>query len=213
MMTCIPIGGLANRINAITAAIDFCIDHCLKLKILWFKDLGMGAAFHDLFTLSEEAGEVEVVDAQWYHYFYDRPRKRTLWLPWIYQQIKFDARFYEKEVYSQTPFVQWFSCHPDCRSLYVVHCQRFYTGGSRSHYLSPIEAIRKEIEKRVSVLPDHTIGFHIRRTDHLQSIHESPVSLFIEKMKEEVGKDPAVYFYVASDAAEVKKHLLTSGGG
>jgi hypothetical protein len=212
-MTCIPIGGLANRSSTIIAAIDFCKDYHLKLKIIWFKDWGMGAAFRDLFTVSEEAGEVEIVDAHWYHYFLDRPRKRTLWLPWIYQRIKFDACFYEKELYRQIPFEQWFEQHSDSRSFYVVNYMRFYNKGYSFRYLFPIESIQEEIEKQVNELPNHTIGIHIRRTDNVQAIQKSPVSLFIEKMKEEMEKDPAVYFYVASDSMEVKETLINNMGG
>ena len=45
-LTLIPIGGLANRFNAITSAIAFCRDYHIKLRVIWFKDKGMGANFH-----------------------------------------------------------------------------------------------------------------------------------------------------------------------
>jgi hypothetical protein len=63
-MTLNPFGGLANRIYAITSSIGFCEKNNRKLKVIWFKDWGMGADFHRLFTLPEGAGNVEVVDAK-----------------------------------------------------------------------------------------------------------------------------------------------------
>jgi hypothetical protein len=207
-LTFIPFGGLANRINAITSAIDFCADNNLKLKIIWFKDRGMGANFYDLFTPSPKMTNVEIVDAQWYHYIYDRPRKRNLWLPWIYQRLMFDTRFYEKELAAQKPFEQWFQRHSNKRSLYVIHCQKFYTNNNSSHHLYPIDSIQAKINSRLHILPSHTTGIHIRRTDHTKSINESPLSLFIEKMKAEIEKEPASHFYVASDSIEDKKELI-----
>ena len=57
-LTLIPIGGLANRFNAITSAIAFCRDYHIKLRVIWFKDKGMGANFHDLFELSEDVDKL-----------------------------------------------------------------------------------------------------------------------------------------------------------
>lgn len=98
-MTLVPIGGLANRMLAITSAIHFCLQHKVQLRIVWFRDWGMGADFHDLFELAPDMGNVEVIDAKWYHYIYDRPRKRNLWLPYLYQKFAFGYRAYENLIY------------------------------------------------------------------------------------------------------------------
>ena len=76
-LTLVPIGGLANRFYAITSAIAFCRDHDITLRVIWFKDKGMGADFHSLFELSEtvDKHKVEIVDAKWFHYLYDLGRK------------------------------------------------------------------------------------------------------------------------------------------
>ena len=60
-LTLIPIGGLANRIYAITSAIAYCQAHSIPLKIVWFKDWGMGADFHSLFKLSPAIKDVEIL--------------------------------------------------------------------------------------------------------------------------------------------------------
>lgn len=214
-MLLVPIGGLANRIFAIRAAISFCADYHLKLKILWFKDWGMAATFEELFSVRKEAGEVEIIDAKWWHYFLDRPRKRTLWLPWFYQRITFDACFYEKDLYGQSSFMDWYGQHMSCRSLYVVQCMKFYQADRTFfRYLLPAKNIREEIALQVAGFSCHTIGVHIRRTDFLQAIKESPLCLFMAKMKEVMEKDNAVRFYLATDSMEVKEDLLkTIGGG
>ncbi|MDR2814211.1 MAG: hypothetical protein LBB79_06105 [Prevotellaceae bacterium] len=210
-LTFIPVGGLANRVNAIGAAIRLCADHNKKLKIFWFKDWGMGAGFHDLFTLSEKAKDVTVIDAQWYHYLYDRPHKYTRWLPRLYQRLKFDALFYAKSP-ALLLFQKWFPVNFNKRSLYVTQYLNFYTNSDNSFYLHPTEAIRSKIETRLSTLPSRTIGIHIRRTDMQKSIVESPTTLFIEKMKSEIAADPTTCFYVASDSVEEKKALIDLWG-
>lgn len=49
MITFIPLGGLANRYYAIISILSFCLDHNVKLRIMWFKDWGMGADFKSIF--------------------------------------------------------------------------------------------------------------------------------------------------------------------
>ena len=97
-LTLIPIGGLANRFNAITSAIAFCRDYHIKLRVIWFKDKGMGANFHDLFELSEDVDKsmVEIIDAKWFHYIYDRPRRRNFWIPYIFQTKMFKKKAMKK---------------------------------------------------------------------------------------------------------------------
>ena len=210
-LTFIPIGGLANRIYAITSAIGFCKDNNLKLKIIWFKDWGMGANFYDLFD-DPHFPNVEIIDAKWYHYIYDRPRKRNLWLPWIYQHFAFDCHFYEKTLYSDISFEQWFSDHQNNHSFYVVHCSKFYSPHLSVHKLPitiPVTAsVQRRLDKHLNLIHGNTTGIHIRRTDLVKSINESPLCLFIEKLKAEIKKEPATRFYVASDSVEDKKELI-----
>ena len=52
-LTLVPIGGLGNRMLAITSAINYCLRKDFNLKIVWFRDWGMGANFHDLFNISD----------------------------------------------------------------------------------------------------------------------------------------------------------------
>ena len=65
-LTLVPIGGLANRFYAVTSALSFCLDNQIALKVIWFKDKGMGAGFYDLFNLDPSLRQdVTVVDAKW----------------------------------------------------------------------------------------------------------------------------------------------------
>ena len=91
-ITFIPIGGLANRFFAITSAISFCQDHNVRLRVIWFKDWGMGTSFNSIMELSQHFQDVEITDARWKDYIFDRPRKRNLWLPYLFQRFYFGKR-------------------------------------------------------------------------------------------------------------------------
>lgn len=211
----VPIGGLANRIYAITSAIAFCKDYDIKLKVIWFKDKGMGADFHSLFELSENVDKsmVEIVDAKWYHYIYDRPRKRTVWIPYLFQKILFTKRIYEKDIYRSKGGT--FSLESlkiaisKCKSIYLVQCDCFYSKIGMFQFLRPVHPIQESIinRKRLMGVDENMIGVHIRRTDHISSIKNSPLSLFVAKMKEEILKNSMVRFYIASDDCNEKLKL------
>ena len=84
----------------------------------------------------------------------------------------------------------------------------------------PREDIQERIDSIVGQFTSNTIGIHIRRTDNIESIRQSPLELFIEKMKKEIEQDPHVCFYLASDDKTVKEklqllfpnHIITSSG-
>lgn len=203
-LTLVPIGGLANRFYAITSAIAFCKDYNIKLRVIWFKDKGMGANFHSLFELAEDVDKsiIEIIDAKWYHYVYDRPRKRNLWLFKFLQSVLFDTCLYEKDIESSNTILNNIRNHS-----YVIAWFPFYPQKNNLKYLKPIPSIQKVIDMALLKIGKDIVGMHIRRTDNSLSISNSPTSLFIEKMKFEILQDPKVRFYVASDSVEVKKEL------
>lgn len=209
----IPIGGLANRLFSMNSAISFCEDYNIKLKIIWFKDKGMGAGFSDLFLLSSQYNNVEIVDAKWYHYIFDRPRKRNLWLPYLFQYFYFCTKIYEyqlrylrgKELYEKIL---------EKRKTYLIHWAEFYSREVMKYdrFLLNRE-IQGVVNKRVSVFRDiPTVGVHVRRSDNVNSINNSPISLFIERIKREIADDNTVQFYVASDSLEEKQKLIKMFG-
>ena len=208
-LTLVPIGGLANRLYAITSAIAFCEDHDIDLKVVWFKDWGMGAGFHALFELAGNHPHVEIIDATWKDYIYDRPRKKNFWLPYLYQKLAFDKRFYEKDIYRSEFNIILVTAIQKYSSLYLVNCCPFYDRTKGLLYVRPNLLLRQQIEMRkVSLIIDeHTIGIHIRRTDNSGSIQNSPLELFIDRMHAELAIDPNTRFYVASDDLNEKIRL------
>jgi len=206
-LTLVPEGGLCNRIYAITSAVAFAKKHNIRLKVIWFKEWGMGAGFYDLFTLSPLAGNVEIRDAGFWDFFkYAKPIKSNFFLPVLYQKWNFDAvYFWYKE---QVSVEEWYYSHPDAHDFYLFHCQKFYDNNEFLNLLLPVRSIQKRINEQTNLLSPHTIGIHIRRADLAHFIEpQSPLSAFIEKMKQEIAANPETDFYVASDSPEEKKKL------
>lgn len=205
----VPIGGLANRLYAINSAIALCEDHDIDLKVVWFKDWGMGADFHTLFELIGDHPHVRIIDATWKDYIYDRPRKRNLWLPYLYQWFAYEKRFYEPTIYRQDFNLQFKRAIQEFQSIYLVQYFSFYEEVKGLHYVKPNRSIRQQIEQRKASLSidEHTIGLHIRRTDNIGSITNSPLELFIDRIKSEIACNPQTRFYVASDDLHEKRRL------
>jgi hypothetical protein len=210
----VPYGGLGNRVYAMASAVEFCKDKGARLEVLWFKDKGLAAGFYELFTRLPPhlLNYVSIKDAKWYHFFYERPRKKNLWITWIYLILKFDALYlsYMKKYYT-VPFLHWFQENIHENSFYVTHCNSFYHKKSIGLF-QPIDEIKLKISNMLNTLPLHTLGIHIRRTDHLVAINRSPLNAFIEKMKHSINENPDVAFYVASDSPNVKKEVLAVFG-
>jgi hypothetical protein len=205
-LTLTPFGGLSNRIYAIASAIGFCKDNNIQLKIIWFKDWGMGADFHRILTLNPEIKHVEIVDAQWYHWLYSKPRKGNLWIPGIWQWLAFNLKVNDfKTKFTLRKLTE--NIHT-CNNIHLISYRLFYEWDGMFDCLRPINAIQNQIDRQAKAFSDkQVIGVHIRRSDHIKSTIEAPTHLFIQRMKQEIIANPSTVFYLASDSMEEKQTL------
>lgn len=74
-------------------------------------------------------------------------------------------------------------------------------------FLKPSAEIERKGEKLLGQMDAHTVGVHVRRTDHTEAIANSPLALFAERMKAELEADSEAKFFVATDDETVKKEL------
>jgi len=207
----VPEGGLSNRIYAITSAIGFAKKHNLLLTVFWFKGWEMGAEFHDLFALSPTVENVEIKDANFVDFFkYAKPKKSNFFLPTLYQKLKFDAVYFWHKAHVSVE--EWYNLNARANKFYLFHCQNFYGDCEFLKSLSPVNLIQKKINEQLSLLSPDTIGIHIRRADLIAAITQSPLSVFIEKIQQEIDANPEINFYVASDSQEEKERLTAIFG-
>ncbi len=74
-------------------------------------------------------------------------------------------------------------------------------------FLKPAHSVEEKGRELFLKIGAHTVGVHIRRTDHVEAIAKSPLSLFVEYMRRELAADAETDFFVATDDAGVKEEL------
>lgn len=208
-MLFVPVGGLANRMRAVASAYTLMQQVEGNLKVVWFCDWALNAPFHELFEPFNGHGFL-LREAKWTDLLvYDRPRKRNFHIPAFFQKLLFRVRVYEQEVY---PFCSRASYWVDFAmkgNVYMASCYQFmnYDNELLRALFRPIASVRKEIELRCSRFTGYTIGLHIRRTDNVTSIRQSPLELFYALIDEEKAQHPDLCIYLATDSEEVKENL------
>ena len=209
MMTFIPVGGLANRMRSIHSAISLCEND--KMQIYWFKDQGLNCRFEHIFK-PIPLPYVTLKEASiWDKALFDRPRKKNLHIPRLYQKLCFDACLYEQETQEgYLDFQQWKKKH---RSVYLASYNQFFQPTQHlKNLFIPIESIQERINHICSEYIKQVIGIHIRRGDHDIAIQKSPIELFIAEMEQEIEKEPLTNFFLATDS-EKEKAILTKRFG
>ena len=76
-----------------------------------------------------------------------------------------------------------------------------------SRLFVPVDEIMGEVENRCRNFSDAMIGVHIRRTDNLASIRQSPIELFYQKLDEKIKENGKVAIYLATDSEEGKREM------
>lgn len=214
-ITLVPEGGLGNRMRTIVAGIRLAQAVNAHLEIVWFQDWGLGCRYDVLFkplalhyVTIREATRADLL-------LRDRPRRRNLWLPRIFERLQYDVCIEGAEFH--TPADEYIArCKG--KNVWISSCGYFMSKITLPDYFnlfSPQDDIRKRIDQTAAAFGKRTVGVHLRRTDNAQSVNESPTALFIERMKAEPAD---TIFYLASDSEEDKqlmkdvfgKRLITS---
>lgn len=203
----VPAGGLANRMKAVSAAVGLAADSGSDLRILWFKDWGLGCSFAELFQPINRPGvslkEASLTDK----IVFDRPRRHNLWLPKPFLWLLFDLRIDEKTAtrlcrdgfdFTKTTGGGriWMSSH-------IYFTAKQMPEGCFSMF-KPTPELQQRIDDATANFGSRVVGIHVRRTDLTRSIEHSPTSLFIERMRREPQD---TVFYLATDDDSVKKDL------
>ena len=76
----------------------------------------------------------------------------------------------------------------------------------------PVQEVEKRVLEIVSNFALNTVGLHIRRTDHIHSIRNSPTELFIRAVEREIENDHTLKIFLATDDSMVKRQLCSIFG-
>jgi hypothetical protein len=94
------------------------------------------------------------------------------------------------------------------RNYYIKVCNEFAFDRTYFQYLKPVQHIQYLIDREVKCFPKKIIGVHIRRTDNAKSIDESPLHLFVERMRQDLSYDSDIHYFLATDDPSVEAELL-----
>lgn len=206
-----PCAGLGNRFIALASAYHVAKELNRKMVVIWKEETVLGASMDKLFTLPQD---VEVVSVKEYGYkldFFGQLCGNLVTKAW---RKKADAFFECDEImnlYNEQGRDGVKKRFEECKTVYVKATNPFWNIFEIEDafgFITPNPAI---IERKKEILKDAAgkklVGVHIRRTDHIESITNSPLELFIQTMKDELIKEPATYFYLASDDRGVESEL------
>lgn len=209
-ITFVPVGGLANRMRAMVSALTLAHQTDSKLEVIWFPTWDLYAPFDSLFLPIDESG-ISLRNASiWDKLTLDRPRKKNLHIPRLYQCFAFNGTKYERSFYSliqqKFDFNEWVVLN---RKVYMASYHAFYPYELPliGKMFVPIQFIKDRIDDICTQFVDNAIGVHIRRTDNIASIQQSPLELFYEKVDYELDRDEKSMVYLATDSEEVKNQM------
>ncbi len=213
-MTLLPIGGLANRMRAIASAVHLCRLSGCSLDVYWFRDKGLNARFGDIFKDIETDKVCIHVDSLLGKLLYDHPRRHNMWIPRVPQKLLFRNRVYDNEINDYERNKDIFMKFLAEGGLYVSSCYPiidFNTDIFRDLF-KPVEEIETKAYSVISNMSDYRIGIHVRRTDHIVSINNSPNELFYQAIDEELNLNNSLSIYLATDSENVKEDFKNKYG-
>ena len=209
--TLVPFGGLANRMYAMASAYCTCRANGSRLDVVWFREWGMKADFGDIFEpwADDSNATVRGGGNLWDKVVNERPRKRNLYVPKLMQRIAYDRRIYEDSVSrlrdGGLDFAEW----SRGRRCYMVTCIEFAKIPTEvwGQLFRPVKPVMDAVEANCNLFSSYTIGMHIRRSDNLESIRQSPTHLFVEAGKRELALHPDLKIFLATDSEQVKQEM------
>lgn len=201
----VPVGGLANRMLALASAYMLTQQTGSGLKVVWFQDWALTAPFHAIFKVPEGLHLKEATLAD--KLLYDRARRHNLWLTALPQRLLFERRIKEEHVDELKrqgfDFARWVTGHRCYMSSFSLFgCE---DSGVYSRLFRPVTEVTDVVDHYSSQFSAHTIGVHIRRTDHAVAIAQSPDELFVQKLEAEIDAHADTRAFLATDSNAVKK--------
>lgn len=203
-ITLVPDGGLCNRLNAIASALAYKESHpCADIRIFWHKWYLCNCHFRDLFK-QRPSPYVPVHELGFG--IKDMPaNKLNLGIPKILR-----GRWYDYSIDSRFNADSFDDVVVGKERIYVNRGNRFCREckeSSLAEIFIPVDEIGERIHAIVSGWHSRVVGLHIRRTDNVLSINQSPINHFYDVIDMELDSDPEVRFYVATDDNSVKEDL------
>jgi hypothetical protein len=205
-----PLGGLCNRMRTIASFYSVARESGRGLTVVWLRDAGMNCPCARLFSLPED---VKVIEGP----YVSKPRMRLRSLARMLTRRaegrRFDRTVENWEAKKTLTWDRVLSMKTE--TLYASSCYSLDSAYEKYDYsiFHPAPDILALAEEVTARFPADCVGVHIRRTDSVQSIESSRTADFVDRMRREVERDPAVGFFLATDSPEEERALRSEFPG
>lgn len=202
----VPRGGLANRMRALASAFVLASDLGREPVAVWHKDRLLNARFSDIFKTEDLPFTlIEPGDAE-FNLFYEAPRKKNLYISSL------TACVARRKIMNLDYAVEDDVFKEFIRNLdkdVIINSGLEFAGFSHDLLNALFRPKDSILQLKNEILGNHCpqVSVQIRRTDNKESIENSPVRLFEEKIVSEIEKNKDVFIFAATDCQETKDRL------
>lgn len=201
-----PCAGLGNRLLGLASAYGVAKQLDRKLIVVWKREVGCDIRADELLDLPVEV--IEICENGYKRepiaqFKGDRMKKK------LRQSV---SRFLEcddmERIKNEEGYDALLEAIKAESSIYIKAFGPICEVNADSYsFLKPSQHIEEKGAELFAKIDAHTIGVHVRRTDHTEAIANSPLELFINRMKDELAVDAEAKFFVATDDATVRQEL------
>ena len=194
-----PIGGLANRMRAIDSLLNYARKRD-SISVWWLKDSGLNSSFISIFKpVSFIKDKVLSERMRKFMRLYDKKNKKLIRYLKLLECLRIFIFLDEHNCLDKSKLNK---AH-QCLFCFIRTWEDFYP---KETFHNEIFQIKNQLrlKQELSKIDANTVGVHIRRTDNVWSIENSPLELFELKMKQEINLNSKANFYLCSDDDEVK---------
>lgn len=214
-ITLIPTSGLGNRLRVMATAIKLAREGNKKLQIYWNRNPELNAPFDKLFEYPLNIS-IKPIPLNYKIWIVMRRFSSKLFglENWYLSLFKFDFVFLDKMVNDvlQNRLDLQKEVNKAKKTFICSYEEVNYFDLPDYQIFKPVSHIQKTIEDMALQFKTSTIGIHIRATDHVTSIKNSPFSLFENKIHDELKINPEVIFFIATDNEDYRNRLLQKFG-
>lgn len=206
-----PCAGLGNRFIALASAYHAARQTGRKMTVIWKQESVLGAPMEELFELPDNVKVEEIKEYGYKAGLFGQIKGNFIKKRYRKKASKFMECDEIMELYNRKSTAGVKELVEANKSVYIKATNPFWNIFETDRafdFITPKEHIlktRDEVLKKA--FGKRIIGVHIRRTDHIEAIENSPLELFTQKMKDEISDFADTYFYLATDDKSVEKEL------
>lgn len=197
-----PCAGLGNRFIGLACAYYAAKDLNQPLTVVWKREPVMGARASALLRLPKDVRLIEISQMGYRLGGISQVRGSAALATLHHKCGLFLSCDDVAALYNQGGFDNVKKLLVKFEDVYIKATNPFYdlsTVERPLSFIKPAPTVNEKVIATMGGLSFSYIGVHVRRTDHIEAIANSPIELFIKKMEECVDAIADTRFYVATD--------------